>query len=64
MDATLNNKVALAILDTGATKNVMDPKEAKQLGLRITRRSDTEINIISAKPMRNIRWAWDVKTRV
>uniref|UniRef100_A0A9I9E533 Uncharacterized protein n=1 Tax=Cucumis melo TaxID=3656 RepID=A0A9I9E533_CUCME len=42
----------------------MDPKEAKQLGLRITRRSDTEINIISAKPMRNIRWAWDVKTRV
>ncbi|TYK30022.1 Asp_protease domain-containing protein [Cucumis melo var. makuwa] len=64
MDTTLNNKVALAMLDIGATKNVMDPKEAKRLGLRITRRSDTEIKIINGKPMMNIRWAWDVKIRI
>ncbi|KAA0064169.1 uncharacterized protein E5676_scaffold218G00660 [Cucumis melo var. makuwa] len=53
VDTMLNSKVALTILDTCTIENVMDPEEAKQLGLRITRRSDTEIKIISAKPMRN-----------
>ncbi|KAA0057354.1 uncharacterized protein E5676_scaffold216G00090 [Cucumis melo var. makuwa] len=52
------------MLDTDATNNVMDLKEAKRLGLRTTRRSDIEIKIIGAKPMRNLGWDWDVKTRV
>ncbi|KAA0057356.1 Asp_protease domain-containing protein [Cucumis melo var. makuwa] len=56
--------VSEPMLDTGATNNVIDPEEDKWLGLKTTRRSDTKIKIINVKPMRNIGWAWDVKTKV
>lgn len=64
VDATLNNQAALALLDTGATSNIIDLEEAKRLGLKITRRDDVELKIINAEPTRNYGWAWNVKVKI
>ena len=64
VEARLNNKAALPMLHTGATSNIIDLEEAKRLGLKITRRGDTKLKIISAKPTRNVGWARNVETRV
>ncbi|TYK30026.1 uncharacterized protein E5676_scaffold587G00360 [Cucumis melo var. makuwa] len=57
---------AIRYLSAMENDSFKEPQEgvAKRLGLKITRRSDTEIKIISAKPLRNIGRAWDIKTRV